>query len=95
MALKCYQTKLIRGKGHSLKVGFEHAKGEFIITMDADGSHDPKDIKRLLLPVLNGSDIAIGTRFNTVEGRNTTTRVNLFGNRLMNLVINDNDREPL
>jgi glycosyltransferase involved in cell wall biosynthesis len=85
--VKVLSNKINQGKGHSLKVGFEHAKGEFIITMDADGSHDPKDIKKLLLPVLNGSDIAIGTRFNTSEGRKTTTTANLFGNYLINLVL--------
>jgi len=85
--VKVFSNKTNQGKGSSLKVGFEHAKGEFIITMDADGSHDPKDIKKLLWPVLNGSDIAVGTRFNTVEGRRTTTKINLFGNHLINLAL--------
>jgi dolichol-phosphate mannosyltransferase len=75
-----------QGKGHSLKCGFECAKGEIIVTMDADGSHDPQDIGKLVFPLLNGIDIAVGSRFNTLEGRKTTTRVNLFGNRLINLL---------
>ena len=58
---------------------------EILVTMDADGSHDPKDIGKLILPVLNGSDVAVGTRFNTTEGRKTTTLLNLIGNRLINL----------
>ena len=75
-----------QGKGYSLKCGFKSARGEIIVTMDADGSHDPKDIAKLILPILNGFDIAIGSRFNTEKGRQTTTQVNLFGNRLINLV---------
>jgi hypothetical protein len=30
--------------------------------MDADGSHNPGEIKRLLQPVLNGHDVANGSR---------------------------------
>lgn len=82
---KVLSNKTNQGKGRSLNFGFEHAKGEILITMDADGSHDPKDIKKLLLPVLNGSDIAVGTRFNNAEGRKTTTPMNLLGNYLINL----------
>ena len=83
---KVLSNKTNHGKGYSLKSGFENAKGEIIVTMDADGSHDPQDIEKLILTLLNGADIALGSRFNTAEGRKTTTRVNLFGNRLITLI---------
>ena len=76
-----------QGKGRSLRRGFECAKGEIIVMMDADGSHDPKDIERLILPVLNGADVAVGSRFNTSEGRKTTSSVKIFGNNMINLAI--------
>ncbi len=79
-------NKCNMGKGCSLKSGFELARGEIIITMDADGSHDPKDIQSLIFPVLNGTDISVGSRFNTEEGRKTTTKVNLLGNHIINLL---------
>jgi glycosyltransferase involved in cell wall biosynthesis len=82
---KVLVNKTNQGKGYSLKCGFKFAKGKIVITMDADGSHDPKDIGKLVFPVLNGTDIAVGSRFNTKEGKKTTTRVNLFGNRLISL----------
>lgn len=44
-----------KGKGYSLRRGFEYAifnKFDIIITMDADGEHDPKDIPILLKPFL-------------------------------------------
>lgn len=75
------------GKAYCLKRGFEHAKGEIIITMDGDGSHDPNDIGKLVLPILNGTDIAIGSRFHSTEGKKTTSRVHLFGNYLISLAI--------
>ena len=91
---KVLSNKINQGKGYSLRCGFEYAKGEIIVTMDADGSHDPKDIEKLVLTVLNGADIAVGSRFNTMEGRKTTTQVNLFGNRLISHFISDNNRKP-
>ena len=75
------------GKGVALKEGFAKARGDIIVTMDADGSHDPKDIPKLILPVLNGSSVALGTRFSSREGRESTTKMNLFGNTLINLSI--------
>ena len=37
-----------RGYGASLKSGIEEATGDVIITMDADGQHDPADIPKLI-----------------------------------------------
>ena len=84
---KVLTNKTTQGKGFSLKCGFECAKGEIIVSMDADGSHNPNDIGKLILPVQNGIDVAVGCRFKTAKGRATTTRVNLFGSHLINLVI--------
>ena len=75
------------GKGAALRRGFAHARGEILITMDADGSHDPEDIPTLLSPVLNGATLAIGSRFASEEGKRSTTRLNLFGNGLISLSI--------
>ena len=35
----------------------------YIATMDADYSHDPKDIPRLMAPLKNGFDLIIGSRY--------------------------------
>ena len=76
-----------QGKGCSLRSGFEYAKGEIIVTLDGDGAHNPNDIEKLILPVMNGTDFVIGSRFNSEEGRKTTTQVNLIGNHLISLGI--------
>jgi dolichol-phosphate hexosyltransferase len=53
-----------RGKGDGYRAGLAAAKGEVIVFLDADGSHDPKDIPRLAAPVLEGSfDLVIGSRW--------------------------------
>jgi len=55
------------GLGTAYIAGFKwaiHNKYEFIFEMDADFSHDPKDLMHLLNACLNkGADIAIGSRY--------------------------------
>jgi len=50
------------GQTAALQAGFDHAKGEIIISMDGDLQHDPEDIPKLLAPMAEGFDIASGWR---------------------------------
>ena len=75
-----------RGKGYALRKGFKHAKGQIIITLDSDGSHDPKEIPKLVKPLFNGVDITVGSRF-LGNGKNSTTKLNRVGNRIINVII--------
>jgi glycosyltransferase involved in cell wall biosynthesis len=74
------------GKGHSLRKGFQHSRGHVIVTIDADGSHLPSEIPKLVIPVLNGVDLATGSRF-LGDGDGWTTDFNMFGNHLLNFVV--------
>jgi len=61
------QVKVIRfrknfGQTAALAAGFDHARGEVIITLDADGQNDPADIPRLLAKLDEGYDIVSGWR---------------------------------
>ncbi|MCK5174502.1 MAG: polyprenol monophosphomannose synthase [Planctomycetes bacterium] len=54
------------GLGSAYKAGFAFALRhgwEYICQMDADFSHDPKDILRLLTSCRNGAEVAIGSRY--------------------------------
>lgn len=52
-----------RGKGDAIRTAIEHLKGEITVFIDADGSHDPRDIKRLIKPILqNKADHVSGSR---------------------------------
>jgi glycosyltransferase involved in cell wall biosynthesis len=55
-----------RGKGAATQTGIDAAKllnADIIVTMDSDGQHNPKDIKKLLKPILdNKADVVIGSR---------------------------------
>lgn len=49
----------IGNKWEALRTGIEHAKGNIIITMDADLQDDPREVIKLLIP---GYDIVSGRR---------------------------------
>lgn len=55
------------GKGAALRTLLGVARKfspDIIITLDADGQHDPSDIPKLVMPILDGSaDVVIGSRF--------------------------------
>jgi len=77
------------GKGAALRAGFARAKGDIVVTMDADGSHHPEDIPRIVYPMINGYDIdaTIGSRFVDDIGKNSTTKLHLIGNKIINALI--------
>lgn len=56
-----------RGVGAAFRTGIEHAATEgyeYLIHMDSDGQVPPKEIPKLLEPVLSGAaDVAVGSRF--------------------------------
>jgi len=76
------------GKGHALRRGLLRARGRLIVTMDADGSHDPDNIRFLIRPLVNNNvDAVFGVRFHNPEGRRSTSRLHLLGNKIINFVI--------
>lgn len=52
-----------RGKGYAMRVGARSAKGEILVFIDADGSHNADDIPKLVAPIINRTaDLVIGSR---------------------------------
>ncbi len=58
-----------RGKGEALRAGFNTARGEIIVMLDADGSTDPAEIPLFVATLRAGADFAKGSRF--VQGGDT------------------------
>ena len=60
-----------RGKGDALRHGIEHATGDIIVTLDADGATPPEEMPRFIEPLLAGYDFAKGARFirGSTEGK--------------------------
>ena len=55
-----YQTG--KGKGDALKLGVNEARGEIVVTLDADGETPPEEIERFIKPLLEGNDFTKGSR---------------------------------
>ncbi|MBN1223238.1 MAG: glycosyltransferase family 2 protein [Candidatus Aminicenantes bacterium] len=52
-----------KGKGDGIRVGIQEARGDIIVFIDADGSHDPDDIPELIRPIQEGTaDLVVGSR---------------------------------
>lgn len=76
-----------RGLGSAVKRGILESKGEIVLVMDADFSHDCAVVPRLLAALDNdATDIAIASRY--TSGGNMTTSPHLsVGSRVLNLFI--------
>lgn len=81
-----------KGKGEALRAGAAKARGEILLFMDADGSHHPKDIPKLLKPIIkNNIDHVSGSRM--IAGsdelhKNLGQFIRLMGSALISLGIN-------
>jgi glycosyltransferase involved in cell wall biosynthesis len=76
------------GKGAALRTGARLARGQHMVPFDADLEYDPKDLPRLIEPILAGRcDVVYGTR---IFGNNTVYQSYRYamGNRLMTLTAN-------
>ncbi len=76
-----------RGKGAATQTGIDAAKllnADIIVTMDSDGQHNPKDIKKLIKPIIdNKADVAIGSRM--INNKNMP-KSRILMNKLANLI---------
>jgi glycosyltransferase involved in cell wall biosynthesis len=53
-----------QGKGAALRRGFRAARGDILVVQDADLEYDPRDIPRLIAPIVQGNaDVVYGSRF--------------------------------
>lgn len=81
-----------RGKGHAMRLGLERASGDIVVFIDADGSHDPDDIPRLLQPLLDDrADLVIASRMRGGSDefhRGVTEMVRMVGGAVITAGIN-------
>lgn len=62
--IRVFSFRKNHGKSEVLTFGFQEAKGDFIITLDADLQDKPEEIKKLLDQTKGGIDLVCGWRKN-------------------------------
>ncbi len=81
------------GNGAAIKTGARHAHGAVLVTLDADGQHDPADVGRLLARLEQGYDMVVGARRSNSHaslGRRLANAIyNGFGGWMVNQRIED------
>lgn len=85
--LKVHFKDVNSGKGFTLKEGFKHTTGDYVIVQDADLEYDPTDYKKLLRALEEENvDVVYGSRFS--GNYEDMTNLHYFGNKLLTLVTN-------
>ena len=52
-----------KGKGDGIRTAIQNVDADVLVFMDADGSHDPVEIPKMVAPILEGqADMVIGSR---------------------------------
>jgi len=63
------------GKGCAMRTGVQNSTGDIIVFIDGDGQHNPKEIPKLIEPILNNEvDFVIGSREIIKEGKRPLIR---------------------
>jgi hypothetical protein len=76
------------GKGSALARGFAAARGDIVVTLDADGSADPREIPAFVKALVQGADFAKGSRHLPGAGSADLTRVRSLGNQCLGWLVN-------
>lgn len=76
------------GKGVAMRAGFAAATGDIIVTLDADGSNDPREIPRMVQCLMEGADFVKGSRFTVGGGTNDMPHFRKLGNWALGTAVN-------
>jgi glycosyltransferase involved in cell wall biosynthesis len=78
-----------KGYGNAYLSAFEHARGQYIVLGDADDTYDFLEIPKLLIPLKNGADFVIGSRFKgTIHPGSMTPLHRYIGNPVLTWMVN-------
>lgn len=77
-----------KGFGAALLEAFKVAKGDVIVIMNGDGSHNPKDIPALLEKIKQGYEYVIASRYIKGGRSDDDTLIRFIGNRTLTFLTN-------
>ncbi|MCX8072621.1 MAG: glycosyltransferase family 2 protein [Candidatus Binatia bacterium] len=71
------------GQTAALAAGFDQATGDVVVTLDADGQNDPREIGKLLAEIDRGFDLVVGWRWPRQDPFWTRRLPSMFANWLI------------
>ena len=87
--IQVLQHQQNQGKGAALQTGFQQATGEIVAIQDADLEYDPRDLKRMVVPIVNDkADVVLGSRFATGGAHRVLYFWHYLGNKFLTLLSN-------
>ncbi|MFA5403826.1 MAG: glycosyltransferase [Ignavibacteria bacterium] len=88
----CIKLRRNYGKSTALSVGFKEAKGDIVITMDADLQDDPNEIPELIKTLKSGYDLVSGwkkVRYDPFIKKHTSKIFNYFTSKVSGVRLHD------
>jgi glycosyltransferase involved in cell wall biosynthesis len=80
-------TERAPGKGSAMRLGMEMARGDIIVTIDADGSMDPRELGRYV-ELAREADLVKGSRFARDGGTEDISLIRRLGNAVLLGLVN-------
>jgi dolichol-phosphate mannosyltransferase len=79
-----------RGKGmafQSFLNSFDLNSQDVYVMLDADCTYDPKEIRKIITPIVNGeADVVMGNRFESEDVKKVMPFATFFGNKLLTFI---------
>lgn len=87
--VRIFKNRINKGKGFSVRKGIKRSKGDLIIVQDADGEYNPREIPKLLAPILSGeADAVFGSRFLNTQHPEGMAFPNWIANKMLTAIAN-------
>lgn len=77
-----------RGKGYAVRTGFEYAKGDVLVILDADMAVEPEELPRFFNLIESGkADFVNGTRMIYPREKESMKILNFVGNKIFGIIL--------
>ena len=76
------------GQTAGMTAGFDYARGDVIVTLDADLQNDPRDIPRLLEKMTDGFDLVSGWRYDRKDKYWSRRFPSMIANKIISSITN-------